>query len=70
MNLQPIYVQGVEISLSEAKQNLSEDEFNELLIKGKGVVYYYEDEERFSHRKLLPQIIDWHSGEIGCFVDD
>lgn len=69
MNLQPIYVQGNEISLSEAEQNLSEEEFDELLIKGKGVVYYYEDEQRYSYRKSLPLIINSNSGEIGCFVD-
>ena len=70
MNLQPKYVQGIEISLSEAKEKLSEDEFNELLLKGNGTFYYYEDEERYSHRKLLPLIVNCFSGEIGCFIDD
>lgn len=69
MNLQPQYVQGIEISLSEAKEKLSEDEFNELLFKGNGTFYYYEDEERYSHRKSLPLLIDYDSGEVGCFVD-
>lgn len=70
MNLQPKYVQGIEISLSEAKEKLSEDEFNELLFKGNGTIYYYEDEGRYSHRKLLPLIVNYFSGEIWCFVDD
>lgn len=69
MNLQPNYVQGVEISLSEAEEKLCEDEFNELLVKGNGTLYYYEDEDRYSHRKLLPLLIDYESGEVGCFVD-
>ena len=69
MNLQRTYVQGDEISLSEVEKNLSEEEFNELLIKGKGSIYYYEDEERYSHRKSLPLIINCNSGKIVCFVD-
>lgn len=69
MNLQPNYVQGIEISLSEAEGNLSEDEFNELLVEGNGTIYYYEDEDRYSYRKLLPLIVDCDSGEIGCFID-
>lgn len=69
MNLQPRYVQGVEISLSEAQEKLPEDEFNELLLKGKGVIYYYEEEDRYSHRKALPQIIDCYTDEVSCFFD-
>lgn len=38
MNLQLIYVKGEEVALSEAEQNLSEEEFDELLYKCKGVV--------------------------------
>lgn len=70
MNLQPNYVQGIEILLSEAEEKLSEDELNELLVKGNGILYYYEDEDRYSHRKVLPLLINCNSGEIGCFVDD
>lgn len=69
MNLQPRYVEGVETSLCEAEEKLLEDEFNELLIKGKGIFYYYENEDRYSHRKSLPLKINCNSGEIGCFVD-
>lgn len=69
MNLQPQYLHGVNISLSEAQEKLSEEEFNELLIKGKGTIYYYEEEERYSHRKALPQIIDCYTGEVSCFFD-
>lgn len=69
MNLQPKYVYGVESSLSEAEQNLSEEEFDELLIKCKGVAYYYKDEDRYSHRKALPLLVDEESGEVSCFVD-
>ena len=69
MNLQPTYIQGLKISLSEAEKNLSEEEFNELLIKGKGSIYYYEDEEKYSHRKSLPLLVNTNNGEIGCFVD-
>lgn len=70
MNLQPMYEHGVEVSLSEAEQNLSEEEYDELLIRGKGVAYYYENEERYSHRKLLPLKVNCISGEISCFVDN
>ena len=69
MNLQPQYLHGVNISLSEAQEKLSKEEFNELLIKGKGTIYYYEEEERYSHRKALPQIIDCYTGEVSCFFD-
>lgn len=70
MNLQPIYVDGKEVDLSEAEHNLSEEDFNELLFRCKGVAYYYSDEEKYSHRKALPLLIDYDSGEVGCFVDD
>ncbi|MBN1073576.1 hypothetical protein DVV91_04365 [Clostridium botulinum] len=69
MNLQPTYVEGIEISLNEEEEKLSEDEFNELLVRGNGTIYYYENEDRYSHRKLLPLIVDCDSGEIRCFVD-
>lgn len=69
MNLQPTYVKGIEVSLSEEEEKLSEDELNELLIKGNGTFYYYEDEDRYSHRKVLPLIIKCSSGEISYFVD-
>ena len=69
MNLQPQYLQGVKISLSDAKEKLSEEEFHKLLIKGKGTIYYYEEEDRYSHRKALPQIIDCYTGQISCFFD-
>lgn len=69
MNLQPQYLQGVKVSLSDAQEKLSEEEFHELLIKGKGVIYYYEEEDRYSHRKALPQIIDCYTGEVSCFFD-
>lgn len=67
MNLQPQYLQGVKTSVSDAQEKLSEEEFNELLIKGKGTIYYYEEEDRYSHRKALPQIIDCYTGQISCF---
>lgn len=70
MNLQPIYVDGKEVDLSEAEHNLSEEDFNELLFRCKGIAYYYSDEEKYSHRKALPLLIDYDSGEVGCFVDD
>ena len=70
MNLQPIYVEGVEISINEAKEKLSEDKFNELLFKNNGSFYYYEDVDIYSHRKSLTLLIDYDSGEVGCFVDD
>lgn len=69
MNLQPVYVDGVEVPLIEAEQNLSEEEFNELLFRCKGVAYYYEEEERYSHRKALPLLINRESGEVGCLLD-
>ena len=69
MNLQPIYVQGVKVQLDELKNNLSEEEFYELVLRGKGEIYYYEDEESYSHRKSLPQIIDCYTGEVSCFFD-
>lgn len=67
MNLQPIYVQGKEVDLSEAQHNLSEEDFNELLFRCKGVVYYFSDEERYSHRKALPLLVEKETGEVGCF---
>lgn len=70
MNLQPVYVRGIEVPLEEIEKVLSEDEFNELLFRGKGVAYYYEEEERYSHRKALQLMVNSDSGEIGCFVDD
>ncbi|WP_294392292.1 hypothetical protein [uncultured Clostridium sp.] len=68
MNLQPIYIKGEEVDLSEAEQNLSEEEFNELLYKCKGVAYYYSDEKRYSHRKAVPLLVDKETGEKGCFI--
>ncbi|MBM7834289.1 hypothetical protein [Clostridium sardiniense] len=70
MNLQPMYVDGKEVALSEAEHNLSEEDFNELLFKCKGVTYYYSDEEKYSHRKALPLLIEKESGEIGCFSNN
>lgn len=70
MNLQPVYVRGIEITLEEIEKVLSEDEFNELLLRCKGVAYYYEEEEKYSHRKVLPLMVNSDSGEMGCFVDD
>lgn len=67
MNLQPRYVQGEEVDLSEAEHNLSEEDFNELLFRCKGIAYYYVDEEKYSHRKALPLLIEKETGEIGCF---
>lgn len=69
MNLQPKYVKGIEIPLIEAEQNLLEEEFNELLIRSKGVAYYYKDEERYSHRKALPLLVDKESGEVSYLFD-
>lgn len=69
MNLQPVYVEGAEVPLIEAEQNLSEEEFNELLYRCKGVAYYYEEENKYSHRKALPLLIDRDSGEGGCFLE-
>lgn len=69
MNLQPIYVEGKEVTLSEAEHNLSEEDFNELLFKCKGIAYYYSDEEKYSHRKALPLLIEKETGEVTCFVD-
>lgn len=67
MNLQPTYVQGKEVTLSEAENNLSEEEFNELLFKCKGSAYFYADEKRYSHRKSLPLLIEKETGEVSCF---
>ena len=69
LNLQPEYVEGIEVTLEEVRQNLSEEEFDEILFRCKGVAYYYQDEEMYSHRKLLPLLVDTFSGEIGCFID-
>lgn len=68
MNLQPTYIQGVKTSLSEAEKNLPEEEFYELLTKGKGNIYYYEDEQKYSHRKILPLVVDKETGEVSCFI--
>ena len=68
MNLQPTYIQGVKTSLSEAEKNLAEEEFYELLTKGKGNIYYYEDEQKYSHRKILPLVVDKETGEVSCFI--
>ena len=38
MNLQLRYVKGKEVYLSEAEPNLSEEDFNELLFRSKGIV--------------------------------
>lgn len=62
MNLQPRYVQGEEVDLSEAEHNLLEEDFNELLFRCKGVAYYYVDEEKYSHRKALPLLIEKQTG--------
>lgn len=70
MNLQPTYIEGKEVDLSEAEHNLSEEDFNELLFRCKGVAYFYADEERYSHRKALPLLIEKESGEIGCFSNN
>lgn len=69
MNLQPRYVEGKEVDLSEVEHKLLEEDFNELLYRCKGVAYYYSDEEKYSHRKALPLLIDYDSGKVGCFVD-
>lgn len=70
MNLQPIYVEGKEVDLSELEHNLSEEDFNELLFRCKGVAYYYSDEEKYSHRKALPLLVEKESGEVACFVNN
>lgn len=70
MNLQPIYIEGKEVDLSEVEHKLSEEDFNELLYRCKGVAYYYSDEEKYSHRKALPLIIEKESGRIGCFSNN
>lgn len=70
MNLQSRYVEGKEVDLSEAEHNLSEEDFNELLFRCKGVAYYYSDEEKYSYRKALPLLIEKESGEIGCFSNN
>lgn len=67
MNLQPKYVEGKEVELSEVKNKLSEEDFDELLFNCKGVAYFYADEEKYSHRKALPLLIEKESGEMGVF---
>lgn len=69
LNLQPEYVEGIEVTLEEVRQNLSEEEFDEILFRCKGVAYYYEDEKSYSHRKALPLLIDTSSGEVGCLIN-
>lgn len=68
LNLQPEYVEGIEVTLEEVRENLSEEEFDEILFRCKGVAYYYEDEKSYSHRKALPLLIDTSSGEVGCLI--
>ncbi|MDM0937624.1 hypothetical protein QTI81_07545 [Clostridium perfringens] len=58
MNLQPVYIEGKETDLEELRFMLSEDEFNEILLKCKGFAYYYEERECYSHRKNLPLLFD------------
>lgn len=64
MNLEPQYVAGVEVLLSNIEREVTEEKFNELLLKSKGTVYYYHKRNCYSHRKVLPLLVDTYTGKV------
>lgn len=64
MNLQPEYVEGVEVNLIDIKEKLNDQEYSELLLKSKGAVYYYPEKGIYSHRKKLCKLVNTFTGEV------
>lgn len=66
--LQPIYELGEPVELSELNNIEDEDERNQILVKCGEVVYYYEHENLYSHKKRLPVFVNYETGEYTCRV--
>ena len=64
----PVYVDGAEIDVEFVKDDLQQDKIDELLAKGTGKIYYYEEERGYSHRKRLPLLLDQETGVMGLSV--
>ena len=64
----PRYVQGHEMDIDIVYDDLPEEKVDELLARGTGKIYYYEEGEVYSYRKRLPLLVDLETGEIGLGV--
>ena len=64
----PRYVQGHEMDIDIVYDDLPEEKVDELLARGTGKIYYYEEGEVYSRRKRLPLLVDLETGEIGLGV--